>query len=684
MNTVKQTSVWKVKARRDNSSRGVALILTLLLLTLLVAMTLAMTIAVTSDTLISKYYRNFRASFYAADSGVNIARQYMMNQLSGNAIANGTQFSQTSAPPLSSTDSTSTLANALAQYGSSAAVANRQINLGQGSSSWPGSFYIVPSQSGTLGTTIGTPTCSVPVYTGTATNAGPYSCTNLPACTGSNCSTFAITDFDYQVPYTITAIGQSLANEQQIVEDAGTFVIDVHVGAAGGTTESFADFGTFIDQYTECSTPFAPGVLTGPFYTNSAWTFENSGSYTFTGMLSSVASTFGWDKVGNSCTNSANTSQPGFSVSMQDGYTLGAPALPLPVNDFNQKEAVVDTLGNAWTSYTTAQQDQAMNAALKTVNGSATPYPVSGTTNNGVYMAYSQSTTNGVTTNTMTGGGIYVEGNADTVELSPANPTIGGTVHTQQVITIAQGSTTTTVTEDYTSNTTTISSAVTSTSGSGHNQTTTTTTSNTTILGVPENNSTGTETAATMLYVDGNIGNSTEGLSGPGQGLGAIQNGVQMTITAAGTVSVTGDVLYATQPVTTSGSNPGSVIAGSNSGQVLGIFTATGDIDFNNQQSNNNITVDAAIAMISQNGSGGWIAGSSSNSIDTVTLVGSRVANQAKSCYCTTRNLYFDQRFSSGGFAPPWFPATTITPSSTDAVSSVVTTVQRTQWLAVY
>ncbi len=61
---------------------------TLLLLSLMVAMTLAMVISVTSDSLITRYYRNFRASFYAADSGLNVARQYMLDQLEAN-IATG-------------------------------------------------------------------------------------------------------------------------------------------------------------------------------------------------------------------------------------------------------------------------------------------------------------------------------------------------------------------------------------------------------------------------------------------------------------------------------------------------------------------------------------------------------------------------------------------------------------------
>src|SRR5580704_8713086 len=69
------------RSGRVGSSRGIALIATLLLLSLIVALTLGMTIAVTSDTLITLYYRNFRSSFYAADSGTNIARQYISNQI---------------------------------------------------------------------------------------------------------------------------------------------------------------------------------------------------------------------------------------------------------------------------------------------------------------------------------------------------------------------------------------------------------------------------------------------------------------------------------------------------------------------------------------------------------------------------------------------------------------------------
>jgi hypothetical protein len=46
----------------------------------------------------------------------------------------------------------------------------------------------------------------------------------------------------------------------------------------------------------------------------------------------------------------------------------------------------------------------------------------------------------------------------------------------------------------------------------------------------------------------------------------------------------------------------------------------------------------------------------------------------------TTRNVFFDRRFSQNGFAPPWFPATTVT-SGGVSVTAVHPSVDRVQWL---
>jgi hypothetical protein len=266
------------------------------------------------------------------------------------------------------------------------------------------------------------------------------------------------------------------------------------------------------------------------------------------------------------------------------------------------------------------------------------------------------------------GGGIYVEGNANSVQLSTANPTVGSpaTVHSEQIYTIVQGSTTTVVTEDLTGGSTTIkvgsAAAV-------------------TINGLFEDDVSGTPTPATMLYVDGSIGTAgggNTGLSGPGQGLPAIQDNAQITVTAKGDVDITGDLLYKTAPINI----PADTIAvpSTTNSEVFGVFTANGNINLDNQQSNNKLEIDASLATISSGGSGGLV--NPGNSIDTLTIVGGRIQNTIQNIGTTTRNVWFDRRFAQGGFAPPWFPSTTVTPIATDTASGASITFSRTSWTA--
>src|SRR5271154_2494204 len=63
------------------SQRGVAMITVLLLLMLMTAVSLTMVLSTSSDMLMNGYYRDFRGAFYAADSGLNIARQSIATQL---------------------------------------------------------------------------------------------------------------------------------------------------------------------------------------------------------------------------------------------------------------------------------------------------------------------------------------------------------------------------------------------------------------------------------------------------------------------------------------------------------------------------------------------------------------------------------------------------------------------------
>jgi hypothetical protein len=121
-----------------------------------------------------------------------------------------------------------------------------------------------------------------------------------------------------------------------------------------------------------------------------------------------------------------------------------------------------------------------------------------------------------------------------------------------------------------------------------------------------------------------------------------------------------------------------TLIPGSDHGQVLGIFTATGDIQLNNKQANGNLEIDASVATISNGGTGGLV--NTGSAINTLTIVGGRIQNTIKNINSTTRNVFFDRRFAQNGFAPPWYPSTTLA-STGPTVAQYVPTVQRLKWV---
>src|SRR5262250_3075071 len=92
--------------RPSQNERGVALLTALVLLLMLTGLSLAMVISVRSDLLINGYYRDFRGSFYAADSGLNVARQDMVNQIQGDLAQLGPSYNPATTPPLSSAEDT--------------------------------------------------------------------------------------------------------------------------------------------------------------------------------------------------------------------------------------------------------------------------------------------------------------------------------------------------------------------------------------------------------------------------------------------------------------------------------------------------------------------------------------------------------------------------------------------------
>lgn len=602
---------------RRKNSRGAALITSLLLLLLLSGLTVAMVVTANSDMLINGYYRGFRGSFYAADSGLTIARQQMVNQL----VAAGTASFSGTTPPISLTAQTGVISSVNSSYGSGF----QTLNSGQGSNSWPESFKL-----DTTATALGTPTV-----------------TTTSDAKGN------ITGYTYVYNYSLRGFGRSSGNQVTTLTDSGTIKINV-AGSAGSTTTSFAAYGMFINTYNICDgTSLVAGTISGPVFTNGSWNFGTGGSYIFTDQVGSAGSQFGYQFNGKCDQSSATSDKSGnttIAPTFQAGVNLGAPTVPLPANDYNQKRAVLDGMGSGSSNPTNAE----MNNSLKNAAGTAWP---SGGASSGVYIPYSVDPNTGK--KSFTGGGIYVKGDASVV-LQPT-----GSNGAQQYI-ITQGSTTTTVTVDVVGGTTTISSG----------------NSTQTITGYPSQYDPASgafQRDATMLYVDGNI----TSIKGPGQGQAAISDQTALTVTAANNVTVTGDLLYTSKPVTTTqnqiANTPAdTLIPGSDHGQTLGIFTATGDIQMANSQSNGNLEIDASLATISQTGSGGLT--NTGSAINTLTIIGGRIQNNIKNINTTTRNVFFDRRYAQNGFAPPWFPSTTVS-STGPTTSNYNTSTQRLKWL---
>jgi Tfp pilus assembly protein PilX len=631
------TKLSRSARRQQQTQRGVALLTTLLLLMLMTGLSLAMVMSVRSDLLVNGYYRNFRGSFYAADSGLNIARQEFLNQLQGQLLVNPAP----GVAPLPAGAAATALNYVNAKY-----AANTSVGI---SGSWPESFNLDTTQS-SFAPAPGSPTC---------------------ATTGGTCaapSSTAVVTYTYNYNYTLASIGHAQNQESATITDRGNlnFIVTLTPATSSSSTSvktNFAAWGMFINTYNICDgSTLVPGTISGPVFTNGAWNF-GTGRYVFTDTVGSVSKTAGYQN--GSCQSIAGPSGNGITPTFQQGFQLGQNAVPLPPNDFNQERAVLDGQG---TNNTQVQPGD-LNLVVK--NAAKTPYP-SGGAGSGVFLPYATTDSKGNTLPVpqFTGGGIYVQGNASVVLKPGATPTA-------QVFLITQNGVTTTITVDPAP-----------VSGFPNGQTTMTTpgVGTVNISGVPDmrDPSGNAQSPATMLYVNGNI----TSLSGPGSGQPALQNGEALTITAAQNVTITGDIKYTNEPVTLAANQiPGTpadtLIPGNDSGQVLGIFTATGNIQLANSQSSGNLEIDASVAAISQNGSGGLV--NTGSAINTLNIVGGRIQNTIQNINTTTRNVFFDRRFLNNNFAPPWFPSTTVTPTTVTTVtteqSSVQSSFQRTNWL---
>jgi hypothetical protein len=685
MNALSGITQTRRTERRRAAASGVALIFTLLILALLMVLSLGMVIALSSQTFIGGYYRNFRGAFYSADSGLNISRQVMLNQILALVPGTTTLGSQ----PLPAGSDTTVQNSVNNTYNTWTSIGG-----GQATNSWPGQFEISPSNTATFVFA----NCQISYAANGAPPAGgPYTCA-IPPPASSTCSAtagiltncYVINNFLYTYNYTLDVLGAVKGNEQSELTENGNIQITVNISPPTGVTtnSSFAAWGMFIDQSPICDgSSLVAGTISGPVFTNGSWNFGTSGKYIFTDAVGSASGKAGYQFSGGTCDqlNALSDKNGGTTIAptFQNGFNLGQPSVALPGNSYNQMEAVLDGKGCAGTTGctfavaipgTANALHATFNTFLKDANGVA--YPTGNSATTGVYLPYytnagiatfgSGAGTITGTTTASCGGGIYVEGDS-TVTVAP----LGGST-TAQVYTFVQNGTTTTVTINPTTNQTIIKK------GNGTPKT---------IVGVPQDCAPGAGAInATMLYVDGNITSLSGPESGGASSGPAVQNGSELTITASQDVTITGDIRYVTEPVTTTQNQipntpADTLIPGSNFNQVLGIFTAGGNIYLNNSQSSGNLQIDASLATIEAGGSGGLI--NNASAINTLNIVGGRIQNTIQNINTTTRNVFFDRRFAQGNFAPPWFPSTNVTtvPSGVEASTASVPVVTRVQWL---
>ena len=642
-----------VTSRLHNES-GMALITVLFLTILMTILGLTMVVSVNSDMMINGYYGNERASYYAADSGINIARQYLVNQLYASVVqtsclgwgANAVAGCTT--PPLNATTAASAaLSNLQSTYSGSFT----PVNTGTAGGSWPSYFMLYGNASCTTGVT----------PSGTTSTLANVNGSSL------------ITSYSFNFSYTLCSVGRGAALQRTAVQESGTLTVNVHSQDIPPPT--FAGYGAFINNYTPCSGYLVPGTFSGPTFTNGAWELGNSGAYIFTNHVGQANSQIDY-WIGSNCNKSTASSYSGINVNFQQGLTLGAPAVPLPPNSYSQAWAAIDGLGcgeatgpscNSSSNGNPPTNAQ-LNAYMKDVNGNS--YPATGTSS-GVYLPYS-GTTFGASTTTGSGGGIYVQGNASVV-LTPGTDISGNLT---QIYTITQGSTVTTVTTNPAANTTTISSGGTSK----------------TLTGIPDNlvSNPGSTTPSTMLYVNGTI----TGLKGPGQGVPAIQSNAMITVAGSSNIDITGDIIYSVEPVSLSATDTLTAAAANgynaSATNALGVFTASGNIQLSSPYANQNLEVDGSLAAIGQTGTGGCTSSTCgftvSGSINTFNNVGGQIQSNIFGGNMNTENTFFDQRFTNwtapggGGFSPPWFPSITNNGSYTPQQPTIILSQQRTSW----
>ena len=659
-----------------NNERGIALVTTLLVMTMLLALGMAVVFSATTDTVITKSQRVGEIAFYAADTGVSIARRALETAL---------------------TEEIAKISNGTATYGQNGG-AYYSVNTSGGG--FP-DVYVIPDPDivpnyqfytnvyARTNQLIANAKADSAFSTTKSINRTEFTAT-VSKLTGSvdqidRTQTNPVQAIKFR--YSIKVTGTSDAGGSSTVNEVGRISVNVTLASTSvpgtGRDFSFSGFGAFFDNGdTAANSALAAGTFSGPVHTNTHFAFVSNRTVAFRDIVSQVDNYVRYDSsdFGQGHINIPDKDMTGIDISSQGYQKTGG--VPLPPNNFSQEYAVIngtgitdrkpdgtpvdppaalprDLLGNLLPildPITGRVTPIALSLNLRDAQNKAPLAGVGRLSVDGVYIPSGNGSS-------ITGAGIYIQGDATDIQLYASG--------TDQVYAIKQGSKVTTVTVSYANNRTTIADS------SGKSST---------FTGVPTDKSDpANPRPGASLFVTGNINSLRGGFdSTTGKNASALAPKTALTITAQGDITITGDLKYSNPVLDSQGLPVQNVNTVQN---VLGIFTNNGNVNLApnaNYNTSRGLTleVNAAIAAFNADTSddGGGIDGSivyagstAPGSNDKWTLVGSRVQAKINNIGYSNRNVYFDVRFSGGTFRPPFFPGTNykLGKPSTPAVVSV-------------
>jgi hypothetical protein len=662
---------------KRNGERGIALVTALLAMVLIMGLGMAVVLSTSTDTTTARIQRSGEQAFFVADAGIGVARK---------ALAQALQEALNTRMTALAADMSSSLWVQAPTADSNPDNFPHVQAIPSPDGTWNNSFY-----TGVRDSAIALAMATERVNRFAAINDSgftvtfhPFTGTVTPAAVAPyNAGTEVIV-----LRYWIEVTGKTAAGGSATVNETGRVSANINMlySPPSGTSRnfSFSGFGAFFDNGdTNNNSYLASGTFSGPVHTNSHFAINSDKSVTFRNIVSQVDSQIRWGNSsyfsgsGSTAPNHAipTVSSPvqGITIS-NEGYAVTSP-VPLPANAFSQEYSVinatgitdlrsdgtpkdppavtVDSSGNPITVLDSSGHvtRDALVANLRAANGNR-PSTSGSEIANGVYISSDGSS--------ITGAGIYVQGGADDVQLiADANG--------DQIFKIRQSSVTTTITEHFDA-------------ANPANQTTTISST----LGTRTYNGVFTDKSdpshlknGAMLYVANSSGTgsiaSLRGGKDSSNSNAAIATSTALTVCAERNITVTGDLKYANAVAASDGTPVANVNSISN---VLGIFTNNGNVILAPNStylsgSGLSMEIDAAIASFNSNTSddssavnridGSIVYSNSTNpgSNDRWRLVGSRVQAKINSIGYSSRDIYYDTRFSGGQFRPPFFPGTT-------------------------